>query len=157
MSPGTPLSVSSNVVQWTWDWGWSDEWCCMQYPDMENFPLRVVEHWDRLPRVVWGLPLWTHCKPPWTRLCHLPRVTLTCQGSWIKWSPEIPSKPKDSVILWNMLDRAVKGNHPNYHWTRAPQLITHSCSHQSYYCVSFGHYSIVDLTSILTAILEIFG
>jgi len=31
------------------------------------FPLRVTEHWNRLPRRLWILLLWRYSKPAWTR------------------------------------------------------------------------------------------
>jgi len=33
------------------------------------FPLRVMEHWNRLPRGLWSLLLWRYSKPTWMRSC----------------------------------------------------------------------------------------
>jgi len=33
------------------------------------FPLRVTEHWNRLPRELWNLLLWRYSRPAWTRSC----------------------------------------------------------------------------------------
>jgi len=33
------------------------------------FPLRVTEHWNRLPRGAVECPLWRHSRPAWTRSC----------------------------------------------------------------------------------------
>jgi len=33
------------------------------------FPLRVTEHWNRLPWVLWSLLLWRYSRPAWTRSC----------------------------------------------------------------------------------------
>jgi len=34
-----------------------------------NFPLRVMEHWNRLPERWWSLLLWRYSRPAWTRSC----------------------------------------------------------------------------------------
>jgi len=33
------------------------------------FPLRVTEHWNRLPREVWSLLVWRYSIPAWTSSC----------------------------------------------------------------------------------------
>jgi len=64
------------------------------------FTLRVMEHWNRLPREVVESPspaILKTCLD--AALCSLLQVTLLQQGGWTRRSPEVPSNPYHSVIL----------------------------------------------------------
>ena len=66
------------------------------------FTLRVMEHWNRLPREAVESPsleiFKTHLDAV---LCSLLHVTLLQQGGWTRWPTEVPSNPYHSVILWS--------------------------------------------------------
>jgi len=67
------------------------------------FPLRVMEHWNRLPREVVESPsleiFRTHLDQV---LCSLLWVTLLQQEGWTRWPTEVPSNPDHSVILLSL-------------------------------------------------------
>ena len=66
------------------------------------FTLTVTEHWNRLPREVVDSPSLEIFKTRLDKvLCSLRWVTLLWQGGWTRWSPEVPSNPYQSVILWS--------------------------------------------------------
>jgi len=82
---GTNWSIGSSV--WTWGrtsspWGWRSTG-------------------TGCPGRLWSLLLWRYWRPTWKRSC-----TACCRWPcfgrrvWTKWSPEVPSNPYYSVILW---------------------------------------------------------
>jgi len=80
----TNWSIGSSI----WTWG--------------RTSLRVTEHWNRLPRgFVQSPSLETHKTCLDAVLCSLLYVILLWQGGWTRWSPEVPSNPYCSVILWS--------------------------------------------------------
>ena len=67
------------------------------------FTVRMVRHWNRLPRGWWMPHPWRHSKPGWSRLwatwCSC-RCPYSLQGSWTRWPLMIPSNINDSIIPW---------------------------------------------------------
>jgi len=68
----------------------------------KSFTVRVVRHCNRLPSVVVGVPSLETFKERLDKaLGNLIYLCCPCsiQGNWTRWSSEIPSNSKDSMIL----------------------------------------------------------
>ena len=48
------------------------------------FTVRVMEHWNRLPRGLWILFLWRYSRPPWVPTCAVCCRGLALQGNWTR-------------------------------------------------------------------------
>ena len=52
------------------------------------------------PERLWSLLLWRYSRPTWTPTCATCCSKPALAGGWTWWSPEVPSNPCNSVILW---------------------------------------------------------
>jgi len=52
------------------------------------------------PESLWSLLLWRYLRPAWMLTCVTYCRVLALAGGWPWWSLEVPSNPRNSVILW---------------------------------------------------------
>ena len=81
---GTNWSIGSSI--WIWGrtsslWGWRSTG-------------------TGCPEELWNLLLWRHQNPPGCGPVQLTAGDPALSGGWTRWSPEVPSNPYHSMILW---------------------------------------------------------
>lgn len=96
------------------------------------FTLRAAEHWNRLQGIheVCLSGDWTQLD---AFLSNLLQVTLPWQGAWTRWSSEISSNPKNSVILWWLLLRL--GISCPFRWYLCPHCCENSYLRKNNYSI----------------------
>lgn len=72
------------------------------------FTVRVTEHWTGCPESLWSLQPCRYSKAvwawSWAIVCKGLRLS---RGSCTRWPPEVPSKFKHSMILWQIRRKTI--------------------------------------------------